>query len=222
MSGIFGSLSGATTNSRDQQKDPHEAEARAALKRLRQSFDELFRLRARNEAAMRGQDPKCRFTAEEMRQRVSIYRDPAMERRFQQEMWHLLRTLYRRDPTKLEIQAGPPSGEGMGALPLLLGVGAIVAGSAWATTRITNYLASIERDAYGEQDTATAAAGRTLSRLAKGAIAVTAVGGASYGAFRLWRWARSRKGRQEIEELTALEEPEALPAADEAEKEEES
>jgi len=93
--GIFGGMR--------KKVDPHEAEAKAALKKLRAAFDELFRLRALNEMAMRGQDKSCPYSAEEMRQRVAMHRDPEMEARFKREMFRLMRLLYQREPTQLEI-----------------------------------------------------------------------------------------------------------------------
>jgi len=182
--GLFGNL---------KRTDPHEAEAKAALKKLRASFDELFRLRALNEMAMRGQDKTCRYSAEEMRKRVAELRDPEMEARFKREMFGLLRTIYRRDPTQLEIQAGPPSGDGLGLLPALFGVAALVGGSAWGLSSITNYLSERERLARGEEVTPRANWGRRVERAIKGGVALTAVGGALYGAYRLYKWQKGRK-----------------------------
>ncbi|MFH1464705.1 MAG: hypothetical protein ABIO70_09995 [Pseudomonadota bacterium] len=211
MSSIFGNLAQG-------RHDPHEAEARAALKRLRKSFDELFRLRALNEMAMRGQDRSCRFRSEEMRDRVAAFRDPEMEQRFKREMFQLLKTVYRRDPTQLEIQAGPPSGNGLGLVPALLGVGALVAGSAWGLSSITNYLAERERLARGEGDAGPSGLSRALKAGAKGVLALTLVGGASYGAYRLWKWRTEAKrlgagvkNEETVPELPPVEEEEPEP-----------
>lgn len=214
MSSVFGDITQRVQVAR---KDPHEAEAKVALQRLRKSFDELFRLRALNEAAMRGQDKSCKYSPQEMRERVQIYRDPEMERRFQREMYQLLRTLYRRDPTQMEIQAGPPSGEGLGFLPALLGVAAVVGGSAWGLDSITTFLADREARARGEELHSVRRA-RQFERVAKGAIAVTVIGGSIFGAFKLWSWGKSRKAAKA---LPAVEAPPALPPASTGEDEEE-
>ena len=181
MKGLFGNL---------KRSDPHEAEARAALKKLREAFDELFRLRMLNEMAMRGQDKTCRYSAEEMRERIASFRDPEMEARFQREVWNLLKTIYRRDPTKMEVRAGPPSGDGLGLVPALFGIAAVVAGSAWGLHSITRYLSDRERSARGDPEVSVW--GRRVERVIKGTIVATVFGGSMYGAYKLWKWQRSK------------------------------
>jgi hypothetical protein len=183
--GIFGGF----------RKDPHEEEAKAALNQLRKSLDTLYRLRAMNQLATRGQDKTCKFKPEEMAERIRLYRDPSMEARFRKEMVALLRTLYQREPTGGELQAGPPSGDGLGLLPALFGGAALVSGAAWGLSSITNYLSERERQARGQP--LQESVGSQIGTVLRGAAVLGILGGAGYGSYRLWRWSRSRKWSKE-------------------------
>jgi hypothetical protein len=222
MSGIFGNITENQGQQRQEDNDPHRPEAVAALKHFKKSFDEYFRLRQLNARAVQGRDPSCEYSPQEMRQRLEFFRDPEMESRFQREYMTLLSQVYGRNPTRVELVAGPPTDEnGMGLVPALLGVAAIVAGSAWGLSSVTNYLTERERAARGVVER-RGDLGRTLSGAVKGTIAVVVVGGASYGAYRLWKWGKSRPTKTEpsveIEESIAeLEVPPELGTEEEEE-----
>lgn len=198
--------------------DPHQADAEAGLRHLRKSLDEFQRLRMLNQLALRGVDKTCKFKADDMRVRLAEYRDPEMELRFRREMHTLLQHVYGREPSQEEMQAGPP---GLGLVPLLLGVGAIVASSAWGLSSITGYLSDRERLARGAvsgPDWTT-----KFVTVIKGTLLVATIGGAGYGGYKLWKWMSARpkpelEPKIEIEEV-AEETPELLEAAEEAAEE---
>jgi hypothetical protein len=197
-----------------QKKDPHHGEAVAALRQLRKSIDELYRLRALNQLAIRGQDRTCPFGAEEMQARLRVFRDPEMEDRFRDELYRLTKIILRREPTQDEILAGPPSGEGLGLVPLLFGVGTIVAGTAWGLNSVTNYLTERERIARNAQERSDSFLAR-LGTMMKGALLVGTVAASSYGGYRAYKWLKTPPGTKALpkkkKEAPKLPEPEPEP-----------
>jgi len=202
-------------------RDPHEKEAVEALRKLRQGTEELIRLYMRNEVAARGHDSSCPFAPDELRQRLEVHRDAAMQQRFREELTGLLAALYGREPTPEELAVGVPASVGLGDVPLPAGNAATVAGSAQNLLSITRYLSDLERTVHGG-DARPSLAWRAI----KGAIVLGAVAGGSYAAWRGYHWAHARwETRQEkTEELGAkLEErmePEEVDDLEEELKEE--
>lgn len=179
------------------QRDPHQAEAEAALTQLRKDIDEFHRIRLLNEMALRGTDKLCKFGPEEMRQRLVMFRDPTMEQRFKDEAIDLMRRIYRRDPTPEEVHAGIPGGQSLGSVSLF-GIAAIVAGSAWGLHSITRYLTEREVMARGGSD------GRpsVIWKMAKGAFFSGLLIGGGFMAWKGYGWAKDWwERREEIKEL---------------------
>jgi len=207
MSGLFGAIIAP-------REDPSVAEAKAALKQLRSSLAEFQNARVYTQRALLGAVP-CKYTPAELKARLEFYRDPVMEKRLRSELYDLLKQIYSRDPTPEEMQAGIPDPEGLGLLPALLGVAAIVGGLAWTASSVTAYLTRSEELATG-QTRRTEAFGETVTKVVKGAVVVGGLGGAVFGGYKLWKWAKNKP----VEKTEALEAPEEE-AEEEPDEEEE-
>ncbi len=171
-------------------QDPEVEEARMALRQLRASLAEFQNARVYSQRALLGAAP-CKYTPAELKGRLDFYRDPVLERKLKSDLHELMRQIYQRDPTAEEMQMGIPDPEGLGLVPALFGVAAIVAGLAWTASSVANVMTASERRA-----NATAAQqegiGSTATKVAKAALVVGGLGGAAFGGYKLWKWAKNR------------------------------
>lgn len=121
-------------------------QANRELDRLRESMRRFYRLRSLNQLALVGADPQIKRKPREVRAVLLECRDTAKEREVADGLRDLLYGICGREPTPSEVQYKLLDDEGLGLLPAIIGLAAVVGGAA-ALTAGFNYLSQREETA---------------------------------------------------------------------------
>lgn len=124
-------------------------------------------------------------------QLVTNLRDAVMEQKAAQSLVDLHRVLHGREPSAMEVEFGVPSDEQLGILPLIP-IALIVAGGAWGTASIFNYLSERERRIQAELSPGSAIQGLIPSWAGTAAIVTGVVVVGGYLWFRFGRKGKKR------------------------------
>lgn len=131
----------STANQMSPQQMAQVSEAKRRLVDLRSSIAAYKTARAKTQELVQA----CKkMPQDRAMQLAAALRDSNMEQKAAQSIVDLNRVLRGRDPTAMEVEFGVPSDAQLGLLPLIP-IALIVAGGAWGTSAIFNYLTAREQ-----------------------------------------------------------------------------
>jgi len=172
-----------------QQVSPQQmAQVREAQKRLadlRSAVHQYKQERAKTQALIAAGK---KVPQERAMQLVANLRDSNMEQKAAQSLVDLNRVLRGREPSAMEVEFGVPGDDQLGVLPLIP-IALIVAGGAWGTSSIFNYLSERERRIQSELNP-----GATIQSLIPSWAGTAAIvtGVAIVGGYLWFRFGRGR------------------------------